>query len=149
MFPADAMADGDGARTAALSALAADMSAAGRGRDDPVRTVFALIGDRWTMLLLLVLGTGDWRHAELRRAVGRLAIEDGISQRVLTQKLRALRRNGFVSRHATTDVPPRVTYRLTANGRQLLLRAQALLDWVKGELPSIIAARQQFSCEDE
>lgn len=147
MFPEDAPPPSGDARAQRLEALAADMEASGRGRDDPVRTVFALVGDRWTMLLLLVLGTGDWRHAELRRVVGRLSIEEGISQRVLTEKLRALRRNGFVSRHSTDDVPPRVTYRLTKSGCELLDRARALLDWVKGEVPVILAARDGFACE--
>lgn len=142
----DTLRDED-ARLDGLRALAADMEGGGRGRDDPVRAVFALIGDRWTMLILLTLGIGAWRHAELRRVVGDLAIEDGISQRVLTEKLRALERNGFVLRETTDDVPPRVTYSLTGMGRDLLAQAGTLLSWVKVHRDTIDAARQEFAVE--
>ncbi len=135
----------DPVRLAAVEALARDMHDGGRGRDDPIRAVFALIGDRWTMLILTTLGIGSWRHAELRRTVGALAIEEGISQRVLTEKLRALERLGFVSRDTTDDVPPRVTYSLTAMGRGLLDQTGGLMGWIKSNREAIDAARTRFA----
>lgn len=137
------------ARREALRTLAADMEGGGRGRDDPIRSVFAQIGDRWTMLILLTLRVGAWRHAELKRVIGSLAIEGKISQRVLTEKLRALERNGFVLREATADVPPRVTYSLTRTGLGLLEQAGALLDWIKANRSAIDLARETFADSEE
>ena len=140
--------DGDPAAWARLEALAAEMDAAGRARDDPIREVFALLGDRWTMLLLLALDAGAWRHATLRRIVGALSIEGAISQRMLTLKLRALERDGFVLRHATGDVPPKVNYRLSGRGEALLGHAMGLLDWLKRENEAIAAARAAFDARE-
>lgn len=140
--------EGDAAAWARLEALAADMDAAGRSRDDPVREVFSLLGDRWTMLLLLALDAGGWRHATLRRIVGALSIEGAISQRMLTLKLRALERDGFVLRRATRDVPPKVDYRLSERGRVLLGQATNLLDWLKRENEAITAARAIFDARE-
>lgn len=58
--------------------------------------ITALIGDRWTNLILLVLETGEARHSDLKRVLGELSDEQAISQRVLTQKLRNLERHGFI-----------------------------------------------------
>lgn len=134
----------DATLQAGVAALAAEMRQHGQGRHDPVREVSAMLGDRWTTLLLLVLGTGCWRHAELRRTVGRLSAEGSISQRVLTLKLRALERNGFVLRTTTGDVPPRVSYQLTPLGQGLAGEARRLIDWVIAHRAAIEAARQDF-----
>jgi DNA-binding HxlR family transcriptional regulator len=128
----------------AVTALAADMRAHGYQRDDPVREVFALLGDRWTTLILLVLDIGLWRHAELRRVLGRLAAEGKISQRVLTLKLRALERDGIVRRHATADVPPMVSYELSDLGRSLIGEARRLMAWVHAHRVQIESARSAF-----
>ena len=96
------------------------------------------------MLVLLALDAGTWRHATLRRIIGALSIEGAISQRMLTLKLRALERDGFVLRRASDEVPPRVDYRLTDRGHLLLQHARRLLDWVKTERDSIEAARASF-----
>jgi DNA-binding HxlR family transcriptional regulator len=131
-----------------LQGLAVTMEREGRGRDDPVREVFGLLGDRWTMLILLALGAGPWRHATLRRIIGALAIEGGISQRMLTLKLRALERDGFVLRESTADVPPRVTYRLSAIGEALLAQAERLLAWVGASRHLIEQNRRDFDSRD-
>lgn len=135
----------DHARDIRVEALASEMKDSGRERDEPIRAVFALIGDRWTMLILLTLAIGPWRHAELKRVVGALAVENGISQRVLTEKLRALERNGFVLRETTNDVPPRVTYSLNRLGEELLDQAKGLIEWVKTNRCAIDAARLAFA----
>ncbi len=127
-----------------LSTLAQDMAAHGSAREAPVRAVMALLGDRWSTLIVLVLAGGRWRHAELRRALAQLSAEQAISQRVLTLKLRALERDGFVARSISSDVPPRVTYWLTPLGTGLHGQARGLIDWVNAQARAIQAARQVF-----
>jgi len=129
---------------AGLAALAADMAAHGIRRDDPARAVMAMLGDRWTALILQVLMIGEWRHADLKRALSRLSVEQAISQRVLTLKLRTLERDGFVARLVTADVPPRVSYRLTDAGRELAEQGRAMIDWVNLRADAIAAARAAF-----
>lgn len=136
------------ASMAAIAALATEMAANGNGRDDPAREVMGLLGDRWSTLILLVLATGQWRHAELRRTLAALSAERAISQRVLTLKLRTLERDGFVARSATADVPPRVSYALTALGRELHAEARRLIDWINAKAVTIRAARTAFDEED-
>lgn len=135
----------DAAHHGGLRDLAADMRAHGHQREDPARVVFALLGDRWTMLILLVLAIGSFRHAELRRAIARLGSEGRISQRVLTAKLRDLEREGLVARSATTDVPPKVSYALTPLGASLTGEAQRLLEWVHANRAAIDVARASYA----
>jgi DNA-binding HxlR family transcriptional regulator len=140
--------EGDTAAWSALATLAADMDEAGRERENPIREVFSLIGDRWTMLILLALEAGTWRHATLKRIIGALSAEGAISQRMLTLKLRALERDGFVARTVSDDVPPHVDYRLSESGRALLEEANRLLGWVRNALATIEAARRRFDREE-
>ncbi|WP_245653669.1 winged helix-turn-helix transcriptional regulator [Novosphingobium rosa] len=133
---------------AGLSALATDMASHGTRRVDPPREVMAMLGDRWTSLILQVLMIGIWRHADLKRALAALSEEQAISQRVLTLKLRALERDGFVARHVTADVPPRVSYRLTALGVELAQEGRRMIDWVNTRSAAIIQARTAFDQRD-
>lgn len=128
----------------AISALAAEMARHGTDRDAPVRSVMALLGDRWTTLILLVLATGEWRHAELKRVLAALSAEQAISQRVLTLKLRTLERDGFVARAVTSDVPPKVSYYLTPLGAALHAQARSTIEWVQANGVAIEAARSRF-----
>lgn len=141
--------DIDAAHHAGLAGLASDMRANGYQRSDPVREVFALLGDRWTMLILLTLSIGTFRHAELLRAIGRLSAEGRISQRVLTLKLRTLERNGLVERRATADVPPKVSYELTPLGHDLLTKARAMMAWVHSHRDRIDTARTAFDARGD
>ena len=120
------------------------MAEHGVRRDEPVRMIFGLLGDRWTTLILLVLGMGTWRHAELRRVLGRLGAEEKISQRVLTLKLRTLEREGLVERQVTDSVPPKVSYALTPMGADLRVEAERLIGWVNSRAAAIRAARAAF-----
>jgi DNA-binding HxlR family transcriptional regulator len=129
---------------AGVARLADEMQTNGFQPDDPVRVIFAQLGDRWTTLILLVLKIGCWRHAELRRVLGRLGSEGNISQRVLTLKLRALERDGIVSRTATNDVPSKVSYALTPLGTSLVSEAERLILWVHGHRNAIQDARAVF-----
>lgn len=139
----------DPAFHAAISDLAAQMVLHGVRREDTVRTIFALLGDRWSTLILLVLAVGTWRHAELRRVLGRLGSEEKISQRVLTLKLRALEREGLVVRHVVESVPPKVSYGLTPLGSELHQRADQLIGWVNEREQLILDARAAFDASDD
>ncbi|KQR44843.1 MULTISPECIES: winged helix-turn-helix transcriptional regulator [Frigoribacterium] len=81
------------------------------------------IGDRWTVLVVGTLDDGPRRFSEIRRVV------DGISQKMLTQTLRGLERDGLVSRTVYAEVPPRVEYELTEAGQTLRAPLKALERW--------------------
>lgn len=136
------------AQSEGIARLAAEMAKHGTERDAPVRAVMGLLGDRWTTLILLVLGTGEWRHADLKRVLAALSSEQAISQRVLTLKLRTLERDGMVTRTVTEDVPPRVSYALTDLGRGLLGEAQRLIGWIEARSDTIRTARAEFDAKD-
>lgn len=127
-----------------VAALHRNMSDHGVQRDDPVRSVFGLLGDRWSTLILLALSLGTWRHAELRRVLGRLGAEERISQRVLTLKLRTLEREGMVTRQVIDSIPPKVNYALSPLGRELHSKADQLIKWVNARESAIKLARAKF-----
>ncbi|TMV88622.1 helix-turn-helix transcriptional regulator [Thioclava sp. BHET1] len=131
-------------RAARLAALAKAMGAAPE-RDAPVREVMARLGDNWSALILKVLETGTYRHATLKRVVGALSAEGEISQRMLTLRLRALERDGFVTRDTLDTVPPRVEYRLTALGDGLVSAFGDLLGWIEIHSDRIEKARAAFN----
>lgn len=132
-----------------MAALREEMARYGHDREAPAREVMARLGDRWSMLVLIVLAMGEWRHADLRRAMAHLSSEQAISQRVLTLKLRSLERDGFVLRTATDHVPPRVSYALTPLGRELSVEARRLIDWVNAKSGAIRDARAVFDAREE
>jgi DNA-binding HxlR family transcriptional regulator len=105
--------------------------------DCPVREVLDRVGDKWSVLIVVLLGRQTHRFGELHRAI------DGISQRMLTLTLRSLVRDGLVTRTAHATVPPRVDYALTDLGRTLLVPLTALDEWARGHRDDIIAARER------
>jgi DNA-binding HxlR family transcriptional regulator len=107
-----------------------------------VRTVLNHVSDKWSLLLLLALDTGPKRFMILRRAV------PDISQRMLTQTLRQLERDGLISRTVVPTVPMSVTYTLTDLGQSFMAPVQHLMQWADGASPSIIEARQQYDKRD-
>ena len=149
MGPMQDFDDFDAGCRGGLSALADEMAQHGAQRDAPVRTVFGLLGDRWSMLILLLLHIAPFRHAELRRLLDRLSAEGAISQRVLTLKLRLLERNGLVARSVSGDVPPKVAYALTDLGGELVGEARGLLGWVQASGARIEAARAAFDAMED
>src|SRR5476649_1589731 len=88
-----------------------------------VSGVLARVGDKWSVLIVALLGDGPKRFNEIKRMVG------GISQRMLTLTLRGLARDGLVTRTVFPTIPPRVDYELTALGRSLLEPVSALGAW--------------------
>ncbi len=89
----------------------------------PVETAMAVIGGRWRAVILYYIFHGRRRFSELRRAI------PNISQRMLTQDLRALESAGIVTRTVFAEVPPRVEYQLTPLGERLRSSIDALLTW--------------------
>jgi len=104
----------------------------------PVRDVLSRVGDKWSVLTVVLLQDGPRRFNELRRSI------DGISQRMLTLTLRALERDGLVTRTVTPTTPPRVDYALTDLGRTLLGPITALAEWSEANRAAIQRARELF-----
>lgn len=100
--------------------------------------VLARIGDKWTVLVVNLLGSGPKRFSEIKREVG------GISQRMLTLTLRALERDGLVTRTVHPTVPPSVEYALTELGRSLRVPVQALGEWALLNQQTMADARCRF-----
>lgn len=104
----------------------------------PVRHVLDGIGDKWTILILTALKPGTRRFSEIRREV------PDISQRMLTQTLRKLERDGFVTRVVTPVIPPRVDYTLTDLGQSLVGELAGLAAWALSYRDAIAAARADY-----
>ena len=103
-----------------------------------VAPVLSRIGDKWTILVVMLLGEGPMRFNELRRRVG------GISQRMLTLTVRGLERDGFVTRTVFPTIPPRVDYELTPLGHSLLTPIQHLGNWALQNIALIEDAQRRF-----
>jgi DNA-binding HxlR family transcriptional regulator len=103
-----------------------------------VSAVLARVGDKWSVLIISVLGDGPKRFNEIKRMVG------GISQRMLTLTLRGLERDGLVTRTVFPTIPPRVDYELTDLSRSLWQPVEALGSWARDHLAEIEAAKSRF-----
>jgi DNA-binding HxlR family transcriptional regulator len=103
-----------------------------------VSEVLDRIGDKWSVLVVAMLGNGPQRFNELRRSIA------SISQRMLTLTLRGLERDGLVTRTVFPTIPPRVDYALTELGRSLLTPVDALGTWARQNREKIQQARIQF-----
>jgi DNA-binding HxlR family transcriptional regulator len=104
----------------------------------PSRRVLDRIGDRWSVLVILVLSDGTKRYGDLARTIG------GVSQKMLTQTLRGLERDGLVTRTVYAEVPPRVEYDLTELGQSLLDAVQGLTDWATTHRGEVVKARASY-----
>ena len=112
------------------------------GRCPAVREVLNRVGDKWSVLIVALLGDGTKRFSELRRAI------EGISQRMLTLTLKGLERDGLVTRTMYPTIPPRVEYGLTKLGRSLLIPITALGDWAAQNRERIQAAREKYDTQN-
>lgn len=101
----------------------------------PTRRILDRIADRWTVLTIGALSDGPLRFTELARQV------EGISQKMLTQTLRGLERDGLVTRTVFAEVPPRVEYNLTEAGRSLRNPLKALEEWSIAHFAAVAAAQ--------
>jgi DNA-binding HxlR family transcriptional regulator len=103
-----------------------------------VSDVLDRVGDKWSVLVVVMLGDRPTRFNELRRSIA------SISQRMLTLTLRALERDGLVTRTVFPTIPPRVEYELTKLGRSLLEPVGALGRWARDNHAKIVEARRKF-----
>ena len=111
-------------------------------RDCPTRQLLDRIGDKWSVLILLLLGDDAMRFNALKRRV------DGVSQKMLSQTLRSLERDGLVTREVVATVPVTVTYRITPLGRELLASLQLMIDWAETRMAAVETAQRRFDGRD-
>ena len=104
----------------------------------PTRQIVSRLGEKWTLLVLYALDAEPVRFRELQRRV------EGISQRLLTQTLRNLERDGLVHRHAYAEVPLRVEYRLTPLGQSLDTAIAQIRHWAYAHIDEVTTARTTF-----
>lgn len=107
-------------------------------RDAPTRLLLDRLGDKWTVLALNVLESGPKRFGELRRAL------PGVSQKVLTELVRALERDGLCSRQALDQLPRRVEYRLTPRGESLVQLLSTIRAWAETHMRDVEAERTRY-----
>jgi len=105
-------------------------------RDCPTRAVLEHVTSKWGVLVLAALRERTYRFSELRRRV------DGVSEKMLSQTLRALEQDGLIARVAYPEVPPRVEYNLTALGGEAAELLVGLVSFIERRMPEILEARQ-------
>jgi DNA-binding HxlR family transcriptional regulator len=105
----------------------------------PSRKLLQIISDKWTILIIEKLSQKEYRFGELKREIG------GVSQKVLTQTLRSLEKNGFISRQQYSDLPLRVKYSLTPLGKSLSSVFISITSWAEKHIEEIIQAQQNYT----
>jgi DNA-binding HxlR family transcriptional regulator len=108
-----------------------------------VSQILARIGEKWSMLVVMLLRDGPRRFNDIKRNTA------GISQQMLTRTLRGLERDGIVTRTILPTSPPQVEYSLTALGRSMSEPVLAFGEWVRAHLAEFDAARRRFDQRDE
>ena len=107
--------------------------------DCPIRDILDRFGDKWSMLVLLILGkSGKLRFNVLQKQIG------DISQKMLTATLRTMEADGLVKRTMYAEMPPRVEYEITAIGKSLIPHVNSLSKWAKENMAAIKKAREKF-----
>jgi len=104
----------------------------------PTRQVLDCIADKWAALVVGLLFRGTRRFGEMRKAI------EGVSQKMLTQTLRALERDGIVSRRVYASVPPKVEYSLTPLGESLARIVEDLRLWSEGNIETVLASQRAY-----
>ncbi len=107
----------------------------------PTRMVLDRLADKWALLILDRLAEGPVRFNHLRRDI------QGLSQKVLSQTLKKLERDGLISRHAFATVPVTVEYALTPLGRTLSETVATLAHWAEVNMPTVLAAQRLYDAE--
>ncbi|MCC5480236.1 winged helix-turn-helix transcriptional regulator [Streptomyces barringtoniae] len=109
----------------------------------PHRLVLEHVTSRWGVLVLIQLLDRPYRFSELRRAIGSLGGR-GVSEKMLTQTLQTLERDGLVHRDAKPVIPPRVDYSLTGLGREAAEQVSALARWTQRRMDDVLGARRAY-----
>ncbi|WP_420479388.1 winged helix-turn-helix transcriptional regulator [Brevundimonas sp. FT23028] len=104
----------------------------------PTRQLLDRIADKWTTLLLTTLAGGPMRFNALKRRIG------GVSQKMLSQTLRQLERDGLATRHVEPTVPVSVTYEITPLGRTLVAALGPMIEWAETRMSEVDAARKVY-----
>jgi len=111
-------------------------------QDCPTRQILDRIGDKWTALIIGLLDERTMRFSELKRSIG------GISQKMLTQTLRNLERDGLVTRTVYAEVPPRVEYALTPLGATLTAPLTVIRKWAESNIAEVVEAQEKYDKPD-
>ena len=106
--------------------------------DCPTRELLDELSDKWVCLVMTALEVGPQRHSELRRRL------HGVSQKMLTQTLRAMERDGMITRTVTASVPVRVDYELTPLGVSLTSVVHAVKVWAEANMDAVTIAREAY-----
>ncbi|GAB3979363.1 helix-turn-helix domain-containing protein [Plantactinospora veratri] len=104
----------------------------------PTRELLTTLTDKWAALVIAALADGPQRHGELARRIA------GVSQKMLTQTLRKLERDGLLTRTVTASVPARVDYALTPLGGDLVPVMVAIKTWAEAHMDRVFEARAEF-----
>ncbi|MBT0668057.1 helix-turn-helix transcriptional regulator [Novosphingobium profundi] len=104
----------------------------------PTRQLLDRIADKWSVLILTTLGAQEMRFNALRRRI------EGVSQKMLSQTLRALERDGLVERHVVASVPVRVSYTISPLGGELLEALQAMIAWAQTRMDAVALAQESY-----
>ncbi|WP_343612751.1 helix-turn-helix domain-containing protein [Novosphingobium sp.] len=107
-----------------------------------MNSILSIVGDKWTVMIVMVLVEGPQRFNAIKRIIG------GISQQMLTRTLKALERDGMVSRTVHPTVPPQVEYALTPLGHSLAVPVRALGAWARGHMEEIDGHRIRYDTRD-
>jgi DNA-binding HxlR family transcriptional regulator len=111
--------------------------------DCPTRQLLDRIGDRWTVLIIGALADGPLRYTALAKRI------EGVSQKMLTQTLRALERDGLVIRTVLPVIPPHVEYELSPLGSDLLSTVSVLERWAINHIDDVESAREDFDARPQ
>src|SRR3954464_9738114 len=107
----------------------------------PTRQILDRVGDKWAVLILLLLRDEPMRFNALRRAI------EGISQKMLSQVLKSLERDGLIKRRAIATVPVTVEYSITALGTTLAAAVDPLRDWAERNLKEVLNAQRRYDAQ--
>ena len=108
----------------------------------PVRHVLDDVSDKWAILVITALKEGTLRFTELRRTI------PDVSQKMLTQTLRKLERDGYLDRAVTPSIPPKVAYSLTPLGKSLVAHLEPLAAWALNHRGEVAKARAEYDARD-
>ncbi|MEM7553772.1 MAG: helix-turn-helix domain-containing protein [Cyanobacteria bacterium P01_A01_bin.84] len=104
----------------------------------PTQQTLDIIASKWSVIVLYCLAYKSRRYSEIQRSI------EGISQKVLTQTLRNLERNGLIQREVYPQIPPQVEYSLTPLGETLISPLLEIAQWSKENFPEILSARDRY-----